>query len=265
VDAPALATFDRTRFRAALATRWIGHELIARAAADSTNDIAWDALAAGAPDGTTVIADAQTRGRGREGRVWHTAPGLGLAMSVLLRPGCERHALTVLPLAAGLALARALDTLGARPELKWPNDVLLSGRKVSGILSESRRGPDGDDAVVVGCGVNVLQSRDDFPPGVRDLATSLALEGVTTDRETVAARLLNALEPLWTELDEAGTEAIVEAWRARATFWGRPLTVRTPAGEVTGTALGLAEDGALLLESKGGGTIRIVAGDVAPR
>lgn len=261
----ATPTFDRARFRAALATRWIGHELIARAEVASTNDVAWDALAEGAPDGTVVVADAQVQGRGREGRVWHTAPGMGVAMSVLLRPGCERHTLTVLPLAAGLALARAFESLGAAGQLKWPNDVLLSGRKVSGILGESRRGPDGDDAIVLGCGINVHQRAEDFPEAVRGLATSLALEGVATDRETVAARFLNAFEPLWTELDEAGTAGILDAWRQRAAFWGRPLAVRTPSGEVSGVARTLAADGALILETPAGEQVRVVAGDVVPR
>jgi BirA family biotin operon repressor/biotin-[acetyl-CoA-carboxylase] ligase len=256
-------TFDRKRFSERLATRWIGRELIARDSAESTNDVAWDALAAGAADGVIVVADMQTRGRGRGGRAWQTPAGLGLAMSVLLRPGCERHALTVLPLALGLALMRALEVVGAKGQLKWPNDVLLSDRKVSGILCESRRGPDGDDAVVAGIGVNVFQTAEDFDPALRGIATSLALQGVATDRETVAALILNAFEPLWTELDEAGTAGIVEAWRRQATFWGRTLTVRTPSGDVSGTARTLAEDGALVLVGPGGEPTRVVAGDVA--
>jgi len=255
-------TFDRARFATALTTRWMGRDLIARASVESTNDVAWDALAAGAHDGTVVAADLQTRGRGREGRVWHTPAGLGLAMSLVLRPGCERHMLTVLPLAAGLALARALERAGAAPQLKWPNDVLIGGRKVSGILCESRRGPDGDDAIVVGIGVNVLQRAEDFPEDVRAIATSLAIEGVRIEREVLAAWILDALEPLWTELEEAGPAGIVDAWRRHATFWGRPLTVRTPAGEVSGTASTLAEDGALVLVGEGGAPVRIVAGDV---
>jgi BirA family biotin operon repressor/biotin-[acetyl-CoA-carboxylase] ligase len=255
-------TFDRARFTAALTTRRLGRELIARHAVESTNDVAWDALAAGAPNGTVVVADLQTRGRGREGRAWHTPAGLGLAMSILLRPGCEGHTLTVLPLAAGLALARALEQAGADGQLKWPNDVLIGGRKVSGILGESRRGPDGDDAIVVGIGVNVFQTAADFPEELRSSATSLAIEGTATDRESLAAGVLNALEPMWTELDEAGPAGIVEAWRRRATFWGRTLTVRTPAGEVSGTASTLAEDGALVLLGEGGAPQRVVAGDV---
>lgn len=255
-------TFDRVRFAAALTTRRLGRELIARGTVESTNDVVWDALAAGAPDGIVAVADLQTRGRGRDGRNWLTPQGLGLAMSLLLRPGCERHTLTVLPLAAGLAVARALEAAGADARLKWPNDVLIGPRKVAGILSESRRGPEGDDAIVVGIGVNVLQRESDFPEALRSLATSLAVEGVHTDRETVAAAILDAFEPLWTELDEAGPAGIVEAWRRRATFWGRPLTVRTPAGEITGTARTLAEDGALVLAGADGAPLRVVAGDV---
>jgi BirA family biotin operon repressor/biotin-[acetyl-CoA-carboxylase] ligase len=255
-------TFDRARFTTALTTRWLGRELIARHAVESTNDVAWDALAAGAPNGTVVVADLQTRGRGREGRAWHTPAGLGLAMSMLLRPGCERHTLTVLPLAAGLALAHALEEAGAAGQLKWPNDVLIAGRKVSGILCESRRGPDGDDAIVVGIGVNVFQMPADFPEELRAIATSLAIEGAKTDREALAAAILNAFEPMWTELDEAGPAGIVEAWRRRATFWGRTVTVRTPAGELSGTASTIAEDGALVLVGPGGASTRVVAGDV---
>ncbi len=256
-------TFDRGRFAAQLGTRWLGHELLARRSVESTNDVAWDALAAGAGAGLVVVADEQTRGRGRDGRAWETPAGLGLAMSVLLEPGCERATLTVLPLAAGLALARALADAGAGGQLKWPNDVLLNGRKVAGILCESRRRPDGGDAIVVGIGVNVLQSATDFAPAIRGVATSLAIEGVAVDRETLAARILGHLEPLWTELDAGGPAGIVAAWRERATFWGRVLTVRTPAGEVSGTARTLADDGALVLTGPDGGDRRVVAGDVA--
>lgn len=258
----SLPTFNRARFAIGLRTRFIGRELIVRASVDSTNDVAWDALAAGAPDGTTVVADAQVQGRGREGRTWYTAPGRGLAMSALLRAGCEREALVVLPLAAGLALAEAFDALGARATLKWPNDVMLSGRKVSGNLCESRRTPEGDDVVVVGIGVNVFQTSEEFPEPIRAQATSLAIEGVAADRETVAAAVLNAFEPLWTLLDASGAGGIVERWRARATFWGERRTVRTPAGEVAGVARGLDSDGALLLDLPDGTTTRVVAGDV---
>ena len=258
------ATFDRPRFLARLTTRRLGRTLIARARVESTNDVAWEALADGLPDGTTVVADEQTRGRGREGRAWHTAPGQGLALSVALHPGCEREGFGFLPLVAGLALARALDRLGLRARLKWPNDVLWEGKKLAGVLCESRRLATGDDAVVIGVGVNVGQRESDFPPELATLATSLALAGVATDRETVAAELLDSLEPLWDEVEEGGRERVLGAWTERAGGWGDTVTVRTPTGPVTGRARDLDPSGALRLELADGRTVTVWAGDLEP-
>lgn len=268
-------TFDRRAFAARLATRRLGRFLIARARVDSTNDAAWDALAQGAPDGAVVVADEQIRGRGRAGRVWHTAPGKGLALSLVLHPGCEPDTLGVLPLAAGLALARSLERERCRSRLKWPNDVLAGARKLAGILCEARRSSlaDGEggvpaaeslrggEAVVVGLGVNVRQQRDDFPPALRERVTSLAMEGCRAGREAVAAGFLNALEPLWRELQEAGPAPLLAAWKERADLWGRSVTVRTPSGPVTGIARDLDARGALVLEGESG-YVTVLAGDV---
>lgn len=254
--------FDRGAFSARLATRRLGRHLLVRAEVESTNDVAWEALAAGAPDGTTVVADRQTRGRGRAGRRWHTAPGRGLALSVVMFPGCERGRLGALPLAAGLALARALERLGAAAELRWPNDLTLGGRKVAGILCESRRDTAGGDVVVIGTGLNVAQRAEDFPAELAAGATSLALEDVVATREAAAAEFLNALEPLWDEMEEGGRERVLEAWKARAGFWGRPVAVRTAGGEVTGIARDLDPEGALLLALPEGGELRVLAGDL---
>jgi BirA family biotin operon repressor/biotin-[acetyl-CoA-carboxylase] ligase len=238
--------------------------MIVRAETGSTNDDAWDAAFAGAADGTVVVADAQLRGRGRAGRSWQTAAGRGLALSVLLRPGCDREAAATAPLVVGLALVRALDAWGVSAELKWPNDVLARGRKLAGVLCESRRLADGADAIVAGVGVNVAQRPEDFPVELRDTATSLAIEGHVLERERVAAAILNALEPLWDELEQGDPSAALDAWRARARFWGRTITVRTPGGEITGVATALAADGALVLRSEHGGERRVLAGDVLP-
>lgn len=257
-------TFDRVRFGACLTTRRLGSTLIARADAPSTNDVAWDALAAGTPDGTVVVADVQSAGRGRAGRAWVTAPGKGLAMSVALHPGCERQQLALLPLVGGLALARGLERLDAHTDLKWPNDLLLGGRKVSGVLVESRSGaaPGSVERVVIGVGVNVSQTAADFPPELAGIATSLAMEGIAVSREEVAAAFLNALEPLWTLLQEGGREETLAAWKQRAAFWGRTLRVVTPSGVREGIARDLDPSGALVLEQPDGARVTIVAGDV---
>ncbi len=251
------STFDRVRFAERLHTRRLGRSIIARASVGSTNDEAWTACAAGAPDGTVVVADMQTAGRGRLGRRWHTEPGRSLAISVLLCQGCEAAGLALLPLAAGLAVAEALEALGAEPALKWPNDVLLGGRKAAGVLCETRRG-----AAVVGAGVNLGQTEADFPAELSGIATSLALAGIAAAREDVAAGFLDALEARWDALRQDGPAALLEAWRARADFWDRIVTVRTGTGELRGLARGLDETGALRLALADGGETAVRAGDL---
>jgi BirA family biotin operon repressor/biotin-[acetyl-CoA-carboxylase] ligase len=255
-------TFDRRAFERLLTTRRFGRTLIARSETPSTNDLAWDALAAGTPDGTAVVTDVQPQGRGREGRAWHLAPGKGLALSLVLHQGCERRQSGTLPLLAGLALAHALEALGVEATLKWPNDLLAKGRKLSGILCESRRHPSGTDVAVIGVGVNISQQRDDFPVEWRGSATSLALEGCRTTREVVAAGFLNALEPLWVGLQDGSRASVLEAWKRRAGFWGQVVTVRTPAGPITGVARDLSVDGGLVLRLESGGEVVALAGDL---
>lgn len=256
------AAFDRARFAERLATRRLGRALLVRAETGSTNDDAYDAVCAGLPDGVTVIADAQVRGRGREGRSWTQVPGLGLAMSFALHPGCEARSAGVVPLAAGLAVARAVAALGVPAAIKWPNDVLAGGRKLAGVLCELRRAPAGGDVMVVGIGINVRQVATDFPPELRAGATSLAMAGVGAEVEDVAARVLNAFEPLWTELQEGDREPVLAAWSRHAAFWGEPVTVRTPAGPVSGVAQRLDSGGGLVLRLESGAEVTVLAGDV---
>ena len=255
--------FDRARFQARLRTHHLGRVLIARAETGSTNDDALEALASGLPDGVAVVADAQAHGRGRAGRTWTHAPGLGLAISVALHPGCEPGQAGAIPLAAGLALARAAQRLGVAARLKWPNDVLWQGRKLAGVLCEMRRTPDGD-AVVIGAGVNVRQAAADFPPEIRERATSFRLAGAEAAVEDVAAEFLNALEPLWTELEEGDRRVVLDGWRENAAFWGEPVTARTPGGEVRGIAQRLEDSGALVLRLESGLEATVLAGDLEP-
>jgi BirA family biotin operon repressor/biotin-[acetyl-CoA-carboxylase] ligase len=258
----AESTFDRASFASALRTRRLGHVLFARAEVDSTNDVAWELAQRGADDGTCVVAEVQIRGRGRHGRSWHTAPGHGLALSLLLHPGGDRAVLATVPLVAGLGLARALEGMGVAARLKWPNDLLVGGRKISGVLVESRRDADGADVVVMGVGVNVTQRLEDFPLELQGSATSLAREGVEATREQVAAGFLNALEPLWDEHQEGDPARTLEAWRRRAEFWGRPVSVTTPSGPVVGVARDLDERGGLVIEPQDGAAVTVYAGDL---
>jgi BirA family biotin operon repressor/biotin-[acetyl-CoA-carboxylase] ligase len=253
--------FHVARFRERLGTHRLGQTLVVRAITDSTNDDAWDALATRG-DGTAVVALEQARGRGRLGRSWHQAPGKGLALSVALHLGCDVRQAGLIPLAAGLAALRAAHALGVGgARLKWPNDVLVNGKKLAGVLCEVRSTPRGD-AAVIGVGMNVLQSRDDFPETLRDSATSLALEGSDAGLAEAAAAFLTEMEPLWAESQEGDRAAFLAAWSAQAPHWGERLRVRTPTGEVEGVALRLDADGALVLRLASGAETTVLAGDV---
>jgi BirA family biotin operon repressor/biotin-[acetyl-CoA-carboxylase] ligase len=257
--------FDRVRFAARLRTRSLGQRLVVRDTTASTNDDAWEALGT-LGDGAAVVALAQLRGRGRAGRTWEQAPGKGLALSVALHLGCDAAQAGVVPLAAGLSVARAARALGvALAGLKWPNDVVVEGRKLAGVLCELRRAPGGGDAVVIGVGLNVAQSRDDFPEPLRDRATSLALAGSAATLEDAAAETLSELEPLWRELQEGDRAAVLAEWSRLCPHWGERLRVRAPAGDVEGVALRLAPDGGLVLRDDSGREVTVVAGDVDAR
>jgi BirA family biotin operon repressor/biotin-[acetyl-CoA-carboxylase] ligase len=254
--------FDRARFTARLTARHMGRALVVLESTASTNDDAWQALGERG-DGVAVVALAQTHGRGRAGRGWQQVPGKGLALSVALRLGWDVRQAGVIPLAAGLAAANATIALGVSgARLKWPNDVLVNGRKLAGVLCEVRRVA-GSEHVVIGVGMNVLHAREDFAPELRDTATSLAMEGSGANLEDAAAEFMNRLEPLWDELAAGHRAAVLAAWSARAPHWGEWLRVHTPAGVVEGTAQRLDADGGLVLRTADGLETTVLAGDVA--
>jgi BirA family biotin operon repressor/biotin-[acetyl-CoA-carboxylase] ligase len=226
----------------------------------STSDRLKALARGGAPEWTIVLADEQTGGRGREGRTWVSPPG-GLYLSVLLRP--RGASVGLLPLAAGVAVAEAADELGVRTELKWPNDVLASGRKLAGVLSEAASGPSGVEWVVLGIGVNVALDSADVPPGIRESVTSFAAEGgdgVTVPG--VAASILARLCVCYDAL-RSNPGALVAAWRQRAVpWWGGLVDVRTAEGSLRGRLRDVDDDGALVLEFEDGGRKRLLSGEV---
>lgn len=216
----------------------------------STNARARELAATGAPHGTIVTADAQSAGRGRQGRVWTAPAGRALLLSVVVR-GLGRGD-ELLPLAAPVAVAEACDDfIGGRCGIKWPNDVWAGERKLAGILLEGR--PQ-ERWAVIGIGLNVGTREDEFPEELRGLATSLAIEsGADPGREAVLAAVLRRLER---RLAERGG-AIVDAWRERDVLQGRP--VRWNGGE--GVAAGIDGDGALLVDTPSG-RVALDAGEV---
>ena len=207
----------------------------------STNDRARALAVAGAPHGTLVTTGLQTAGRGRQGRTWTTPPGRALLMSLVLRAPDR-----MLPLAAAVAVA---ETAGPEAMIKWPNDVLLDGRKVAGILAEAR--PQ-DGWAVLGMGINVALRPDDFPEELRASAGSLGLE--PRDVEMVLERLLATLERTLA-LEPA---ALLDAWRARDALYGREVAW----ADGTGRAGGIDGDGRLVVALPDGGRTALEAGEV---
>ena len=230
----------------------------------STNDLARELAAGGAADGTTVVAGAQTAGRGRQGRRWHSAPGAGLYCSVALR-GIDSAVVT---LAAGVAAAEGVRAAtGLAVEIKWPNDIVLpaqAGRgrvKVGGILTEASRRDATAEAVIVGVGINVAAV--DFPPEIAARAASLAdALGGPVDRGTVLVELLAALGHWRQVLATGGAEHMLARWRELApSSVGADVEWRVAGARLSGVTAGIDRDGALLVR-RGEQLDRILAGEV---
>jgi BirA family transcriptional regulator, biotin operon repressor / biotin---[acetyl-CoA-carboxylase] ligase len=242
----------------------------------STNDIADRAAANGAPHGTVVAADFQEAGRGRMGRSWYSPPGAGLYVSVILRPRdlgdafgrqaggppSEVARASSITLTAGVAIAEALrGATGLDAAIKWPNDLVVGGRKICGILAEAAAGPAGLHHVVLGYGVNVLPAA--YPPEIAERATSIEAEiGRPADRAAVFAESLACLAERLRELSAGGLPVLLDRWRALSpSSLGRPVEVVSGQGWLPGTTAGIDVDGALLVAA-GGTTRRVIAGEV---
>ena len=222
---------------------------------DSTQAVAFALAADGAADRTVVVAQAQTAGRGRRGRLWIDEPGASLLTSIILRPRLEPARLPTLSLAAGVAVVEALERVtGLKPRLKWPNDVLVDGRKLAGILLESRIGP--SPLVVLGIGVNLAQRV--FPADLAERATSVRLAtGRRVDADALLTALLESLDAWRTRLETEGWAPIRERWRALTETLGRRVSI----DGVEGVAVDVDEDGALIV-AEGDVRRRVVAGEV---
>ena len=229
----------------------------------STNDVAASLAEGGAAEGLVVAANAQSAGRGRQGRVWASPPGAGLYVSVVLRP--DQHVVPMLTIAAGVAVAQGIQAAtGLSSQLKWPNDVYVGPRKVAGVLAEASANAGGGPAiryVVLGFGINVMPAA--YPPDIAPLATCLERElGRAVDRGLLLAECLSALARRYTELIHGRLAEVIEAWRGRATTTlGRKVRWEATGVPVEGIAESIDETGALVVRTRSG-TIRVTSGEV---
>lgn len=231
---------------------------------DSTNRVAMELGFAGESEGTVVLAEEQTAGRGRAGRTWHSERGTGLYVTLLLRPKLAPAQAPLLTMLAGSSAHAAIEKqTGLMPQLKWPNDLLLNGKKVGGILTEMHAEPSAVRFVIVGIGINVNQEK--FPTELASIATSLRREsGKLNYRLELLVRLLTQFESDYNRFLREGAGFVVERFQSVSNFAnGRRVRVDTGTESYVGITAGLSADGLLLVERDTGAVTTVIAGDVS--
>jgi BirA family biotin operon repressor/biotin-[acetyl-CoA-carboxylase] ligase len=249
--------------RAARSAARLGRAIHYFESVDSTNSAAHHLAATFAAEGTVVIAETQTRGRGRLGRSWISPPLRNLYMSVVLRPPLSATAAPQLSLLAGLAAAETIREWTPRACLKWPNDVLIDGRKVCGILTELEAEGGRVAFVILGIGVNLNSTEDDFPAELHGKAVSLrSTTGAIVDRTAFTERLLSQLEARYDLFLREGFAAIHPLWEALSGLTGRYVRIDDGGTHYEGRVAGIAEDGSLRVRDAAGQAFQVMVGDV---
>jgi BirA family biotin operon repressor/biotin-[acetyl-CoA-carboxylase] ligase len=245
-------------------TRVVGRDIRVFQETTSTNDVIEKLARDGVKEGAVVFAESQTRGRGRLGRKWTSPARRGLWFSVLLRPDLRPAEATRLTAASATALARAIRLqTGVVPQIKWPNDILLRGRKVAGILTEMSAELDKVRHIILGIGVDVNQTAAEFSPELRKIATSLKIEtGEQVDRPALAAAVLRELDRDYARACSPKFSELADEWEAQCATLGRNVTIHVGDRTVQGRAESLDDDGALLVRTQHGRLERISGGDV---
>ncbi len=255
----ALAIEDLRRARAAAR---MGHDIRYFDTVDSTNTVAHQLAVDGAAEGTVVLAERQTKGRGRLGRAWSSPPFRNLYLSLILRPPIAVAAAPQVGLVAGLAVAETARQWVDEVAIKWPNDVLARGRKAAGILTEMEAEDGQVRFVVVGIGVNLNSTAQDFPPDLQDKAIGLCTLAGAIDRVGFAAHLLSQLEHRYDLFLRGGFAAIHPLWEGLSCLTGRRVQIEGGHERCAGVVIGLDADGRLRLRQDAGRETRVVAGEV---
>ncbi|MGG0716720.1 biotin--[acetyl-CoA-carboxylase] ligase [Robertmurraya massiliosenegalensis] len=250
--------------RLGLKTTIIGQQIHYKESVDSTQKVAHRLGLDNAKEGTVVIADEQTGGKGRMDRPWHSPKSTGVWMSVILRPKIPLPMAPQLTLLTAVAVVQAIvENTGLEPHIKWPNDILLHGKKVTGILTELQAEADRIHSVIIGIGINVNQTEADFPEELRSIATSLSIEkGETVNRASLIQEIFSKLEKLYLIYLEKGFKPIKLLWESYAISIGQNITARTLTGNITGKALGITDDGVLQIEDEKGVIHHIYSADI---
>lgn len=249
--------------KAELKTSCLGQKIVYHRRVASTQNAAKILAEEGASEGTTVVAETQTEGRGRIGRVWASPPG-GIYLSVILRPDIRPSDVLRFPLIAGVAVAQAIELVtGIEPKLKWPNDIIVGGKKAGGILAEMSAEMDRVNYIIIGIGINVNTDKARFGRKSEWTATSLKEEcGKEVPRAKLVQDILAQLESLYEDCKRFGFEPIRRKWKALSNTIGSQVSISIGKERLKGEAIDIDEEGALILRGENRTLHRIVAGDV---
>ncbi len=245
-------------------TKIIGRDIRVFEQTTSTNDVIEKLARDGVKEGVVVFAESQTKGRGRLGRKWISPAHKGLWFSILLRPDLRPQETTQLTVASATALRRAIQSeTGLKPEIKWPNDILIGGKKVAGILTELSAEVDRVKHIILGIGIDVNLNANEFPPELRKTATSLKIEtGETVSRAELAVAILRELGFDYARICGGKFPAVADEWESGCATIGKNVTVHVGDRKIRGRAESLGDDGALLLRTEHGRLETITGGDV---
>lgn len=256
--------FNAASILSGLKTETIGRNIIFLSETDSTNVRAYELARAGEAEGTAVIADSQSAGKGRLGRHWASNPGVNLYTSVILRPPVPPAAAQNLTFLAAVAVAETITAfLPMRPTVKWPNDILVDGRKVAGILMEMNSEPDRVNFVIAGVGVNLNLRTKDLPDDLKNTATSLMEKTLAPVDRVLFVRMLYINLEKWYKIYIGGGFApVLSEWKGFFGATGTHVRVRGFNSVVEGICAGVDDDGALLVRTLSGEIVRVISGDV---
>ncbi|PLS02149.1 biotin--[acetyl-CoA-carboxylase] ligase [Neobacillus cucumis] len=262
VKTPENITPDEIRL--GLLTNFIGKNIHFEESVESTQKIAHRLSNESVPEGTVVIAEEQRLGKGRMNRSWHSPKYTGIWMSLILRPNIPLTKAPQLTLLTAVAIVQAIEEVtGLEPEIKWPNDILINGKKITGILTELQAEADQIHSVIIGTGINVNQKKEDFPQELHEKASSLSIEkGESISRAELIRSIFKHFEKLYLLYLEQGFFPIKLLWEGYAISIGKNLKARTLTNVIEGKALGITDDGVLKLEDKTGMIHHIYSADI---
>ncbi len=248
-----------------LLDKGVKYNYVWKESVDSTNNLAKALAVAGSPHFTCVACEEQTFGRGRMGRTWVSPKYKGIYFSLILRPEIEAKDAPGITVAAAVAVCRVLKNMGLSAQIKWPNDVLVNGRKICGILTESSFNMDGMEYVVCGAGINANILKSGLGVELNDTATSVCIEtGVEVQRTKLLADVLSAFAYYYGIFIREGVRALTCIYTEYSALHGKTITLITPKGEETGQFAGFDENAALLMK-KDGKILRYIAGEISLR